>query len=592
MDALRSFKFEAFNVEDFKGGMADSTAFAPGQDKGRISSMPANAMQPRGARLRSLMVLIVLLAVLPIFVLNLVRLQSSREAAVQRAYDHAAVLAMAGVNAHREIADQARQMLEVLAKVPAVRTASLPECEQVLRSIQQGRDWLSGIFVVGANGKGICGGSPVVRTLDVSDREYFKNALYSGKFKVSDVITSRVTGKSIIAAVLPFYSAAGEFQAAVGAGINLSWINRVAAEVSAKFGGIMIVLDGAGRVVAYQPGMPADWTLGDESKSPQISAILAATSPTFEAADPSGLQRLFSVAQLPDSGLTVAVGLDREQVLKPIEESFFHDLLFLVLVAIGSICAALLVAEFGLMRGVRALKIAALRLKAGRMGLRVYLPGFVATELHDLAATYNAMTAEFERLAYLDRLTGLPNRRYLERHLSKRNERGERATVGRHAVLAIDIDGFKPVNDSHGHAVGDRVLALIARRIASAVDERGLLFRVGGDEFVAVIPLVKAQGRDTARLIGEDIRQALEQSIELDGLSFPVACSVGVAMVPEDAKTLSGALVVADAALYEAKRKGRNRVVDSAPPLAAGLPGSDPRVQQYSPSRMELGAPW
>jgi diguanylate cyclase (GGDEF)-like protein len=244
------------------------------------------------------------------------------------------------------------------------------------------------------------------------------------------------------------------------------------------------------------------------------------------------------------------------------------------------------------MRGVRALKTAALRLKAGKMGLRVYLPGFVATELHDLAATYNAMTAEFERLAYLDRLTGLPNRRYLERHLSKRNDRGEKAAPGRHAVLAIDIDGFKRVNDSHGHAVGDRVLALIARRIASAVDERGLLFRVGGDEFVAVVPLTKVQGRETARLLGEDIRQALEQSIELDGLTFPVACSVGIAMVPDDAKTLAGALVVADAALYEAKRNGRNRVVDSAPSIVGGLPGGDPRALQFSPSRMELGAPW
>jgi diguanylate cyclase (GGDEF)-like protein len=547
--------------------------------------MSTNAMQSRGARLRSLMVLIVLLAVVPIFVLNLVRLQSNREAAVQRAYDHAAVLATAGVNAHREISDQARHMLEVLAKVPAVRTAALPECEQVLRSIQQGRKWLTGIFVVGADGKGICGGSPSVRTLDVSDREYFRNALYSGKYKVSDAITSRVTGKTIIAAVLPLYNSGGEFQAAIGAGVNLDWINRVSADVSSKFGGVMIVLDSAGRVIAYQPELPA-------GKSPQIDAILSAASPTFEAADPGGVQRLFSVAHLPDSGLTVAVGLDRDQVLKPIEQSFFLDLLFLVLVAIGSICAALLVAEFGLMRGVRALKSAAQRLKAGKMGLRVYLPGFVATELHDLAATYNAMTAEFERLAYLDRLTGLPNRRYLERHLSKRNERGERAAAGRHAVLAIDIDGFKPVNDSHGHAVGDRVLALIARRIASAVDERGLLFRVGGDEFVAVVPLAKTQGRDTARAIGEDIRQALEQSIELDGLTFPVACSVGIAMVPEDAKTLSGALVVADAALYEAKRNGRNQVVDSAPPLAAGLPGSDPRTTQYSASRMELGAPW
>jgi hypothetical protein len=77
----------------------------------------------------------------------------------------------------------------------------------------------------------------------------------------------------------------------------------------------------------------------------------------------------------------------------------------------------------------------------------------------------------------------------------------------------------------------------------------------------------------------------------MDGLIFPVACSVGIAMVPDDAKTLSGALVVADAAIYEAKRSGRNQVVDRAPPVAAGLPGSDPRVQQYSPSRMELVRP-
>jgi diguanylate cyclase (GGDEF)-like protein len=285
------------------------------------------------------------------------------------------------------------------------------------------------------------------------------------------------------------------------------------------------------------------------------------------------VQRLFSVARLPGSKITVAVGLDRDEVLSPIEQHFLHDLIFLVLVALGSMCAALLVAEFGLMRGVRALKTAALRLKAGKMGLRVYLPGFVATELHDLAATYNAMTAEFERLAYLDRLTGLPNRRYLERHLSKRNERGERAVPGRHAVLAIDIDGFKPVNDSHGHAVGDRVLALIARRIAGAVDERGLLFRVGGDEFVAVVPLTKVQGREIARLLGEDIRQALEQTIEVDGVTFTVACSVGIAMVPDDAKSLAGALVVADAALYEAKRNGKNRVVDKRPAACCGIAG-------------------
>jgi diguanylate cyclase (GGDEF)-like protein len=262
----------------------------------------------------------------------------------------------------------------------------------------------------------------------------------------------------------------------------------------------------------------------------------------------------------------------------------------LLLVAACSVGAALVAAEFGLLRGMRALKVAALRQKAGKMGLRVKLPSFVAAELHDLAATYNAMTAEFERLAYLDRLTGLPNRRYLERHLARRDEKGNLPLPGRHAVLAIDIDGFKPVNDSHGHAVGDRVLTMIARRIAAAVDERGLLFRVGGDEFVAILPLAQSQGRSVARGLGEEIRQALDQTIELESLNFSVACSVGIALVPEDAKTIAGALVVADAALYEAKRAGRNRVIDNAPPLAAEI--AQPKTRQPHWSDLELGAPW
>jgi diguanylate cyclase (GGDEF)-like protein len=214
--------------------------------------------------------------------------------------------------------------------------------------------------------------------------------------------------------------------------------------------------------------------------------------------------------------------------------------------------------------------------------LRVRLPSFVTSELHDLAANYNAMTAEFERLAYLDRLTGLPNRRYLERHMSKRESRGS-AVASRSGLLAIDIDGFKPINDTHGHAVGDKVLTIIARRIASVVDERGLLFRVGGDEFVAVIPLTKAEGRDNAALLAEDIRQAMEQPIEYENLRFPIACSIGIALVPDDANTFAGGLVLADAALYEAKHTGRNRVVDRAPPIAAALPGE-------SAARMEIGA--
>jgi diguanylate cyclase (GGDEF)-like protein len=234
------------------------------------------------------------------------------------------------------------------------------------------------------------------------------------------------------------------------------------------------------------------------------------------------------------------------------------------------VVTALLLAEFGLLRGMRTLKNSALRLKAGRMGLRVNLPRFTATELHDLAHTYNAMTAEFERIAYLDRLTGLPNRRYLERNLNERNDNPARA---RKALLAIDLDGFKPVNDTYGHATGDKVLALIARRIASVVDERGLLARVGGDEFVAIVPMSAKQDRISITALGEEIRKAMQEPIEIDGMKIPVGCSIGIALVPDDAQTLSGAMVMADAALYEAKRNGRNLVVSSAPPLATEAMG-------------------
>jgi diguanylate cyclase (GGDEF)-like protein len=195
----------------------------------------------------------------------------------------------------------------------------------------------------------------------------------------------------------------------------------------------------------------------------------------------------------------------------------------------------------------------------------------VATELHDLAASFNSMIAEFERLAYLDRLTGLPNRRFLERQmLTRGTERDKRGNLIPEAVLAIDLDGFKPVNDIFGHAMGDKVLTAVARRIAAVASDRATVARLGGDEFVALIALPGAlDPRASARAFGDEIRRALSEPVEIDGIKFPVGASVGVAVVPEDAETLAGALVIADGALYEAKRQGRNRVIDQAPSLAS-----------------------
>lgn len=537
--------------------------------------MPVEGRYYRRVRLRWLVALVVLLAILPIFALHLMRLQSSRDILVQQAYQRAGMLAESGVRAHQQIADQARQLLEVLARLPSVAGAEAQECEQLLKTVRESRDWLAGIFVFNSAGRGLCGSSPAAQSLNIGDRPYFREAA-AGRFVVSDIIISRASGNPIVAAAMPLPRKPGRGDpnapAVITVGISLPWINQIAAEANSKSGGILIVVDSAGAVITYQPHLPRGLSREALSGHPLVKAIVEGNAPTFEAEDPEGVDRLFSVARIPNSEISVGVGLKRDEVLAPIEQTFRGDLLFLLMVTCGSMGLALLTAEFGLLRGVRRLKTSALRLQAGKMGLRVKLPDFVAAELHDLAATYNAMTAEFERLAYLDRLTGLPNRRYLERYMREQERREKGSLPARYAVLAIDIDGFKPVNDNYGHAVGDQVLTLISRRIAEVVDERGHLFRIGGDEFVVILPLNKGKARRVARELAEDIRLAMDQAIEYEGIAFPIACSVGIALVPEDAKTLAAAIEAADMALYEAKRSGRNRVVDAAATLAPELP--------------------
>ena len=146
----------------------------------------------------------------------------------------------------------------------------------------------------------------IVRTLDVADRQYFRDAVANRKFKISDVITSRVTGTHIVAGVLPLYGADGVLKVVLGVGVSLPWINQIAAEASNKFGGILIALDGNGHIIAYGPHLPSDWTVGGLNDSPLVKTMMASQVPTFEAKDPAGVDRIFSIARMPNSGITVA----------------------------------------------------------------------------------------------------------------------------------------------------------------------------------------------------------------------------------------------------------------------------------------------
>ena len=159
-------------------------------------------------------------------------------------------------------------------------------------------------------------------------------------------------------------------------------------------------------------------------------------------------------------------------------------------------------------------------------------------------------------LALQDPLTGLANRTALQQHLEQALARSQR----RHellAVMLIDLDGFKPINDRHGHGFGDQVLTEIAQRLRQYIRDGDLPARLGGDEFVVVCENV--QSADHAQYLARRLLEGLDTPMHLEDRSVRVGASIGIALSQgdDDATRL---IRSADAAMYRAKAEGRNRV--------------------------------
>ncbi|STQ89352.1 two-component system response regulator [Iodobacter fluviatilis] len=160
-------------------------------------------------------------------------------------------------------------------------------------------------------------------------------------------------------------------------------------------------------------------------------------------------------------------------------------------------------------------------------------------------------------LAYHDPLTGLGNRYLLDQNLES-----ELARALSHqrivAIMFIDLDGFKAINDSLGHHIGDRVIQEAAGRIVRQIRRHDEAVRLGGDEFVVMIPDVLSSGEGL--LVANKILRSLSAPMQIDEQKLVIGASIGVAFFPQDGQTLSDLLSAADSAMYEAKRQGKGRV--------------------------------
>ena len=159
-----------------------------------------------------------------------------------------------------------------------------------------------------------------------------------------------------------------------------------------------------------------------------------------------------------------------------------------------------------------------------------------------------------EHLALHDALTGLPNRRLLEDRMANMLERAERNHT-RAAILVVDLDGFKQINDNHGHAVGDDFLREVSLRLGRVVRRADTLARSGGDEFtILVSDILQPNG---AKILAQKLQAELDRPITLRQLQLCVSGSIGVAIYPEDGETSDALCARADADMYRAKRHAK-----------------------------------
>ncbi|OBS31790.1 diguanylate cyclase [Tepidimonas fonticaldi] len=186
-----------------------------------------------------------------------------------------------------------------------------------------------------------------------------------------------------------------------------------------------------------------------------------------------------------------------------------------------------------------------------------------------------------EQLAYSDPLTGLPNRLMLGERVGHAIRLAQRSGRG-FALLFLDLDRFKSINDSLGHMFGDQVLVEVAARLQRCLRQTDTLSRLGGDEFV--IHLHEAD-RHAAEVTAQRIIEAITRPVTIDEMQFTLSCSIGIAMYPQDGATLDELIQCADTAMYQVKERGKGHYRFYQPEMNADLLG---RIQMDHAMRQGL----
>lgn len=420
---------------------------------------------------------------------------------------------------------------------------------------QQDAD-LNAIAITDASGRVLQTAPEVLKnegsTLDSTSMQ---QALREQRPLISSAYTS-VSGHLVIFISQPIITASGEFLGVIGGSIYLMQKSALHTVISRHFhheGTFVFVTDGNGRLL-YHPDRQRIGEILDRSKT--LVAALRGETGAMDVADDKEGQLLAGYAQVPDAHWAVVAMQPRERTLAPLATLMKH--IIMGMIPAGVLGLGLILAGTALIaRPLRQLSIAATQLTAPETEsqlLRVHAWYRDASAIRRaLLSGVKLLQQKLGRLnheAQSDALTGLANRRAMRGLLDILTQ-----TEQPYAVLSLDVDHFKRVNDTFGHDAGDIALKHVAEIFKSNSRTNDLACRIGGEEFVLIMP-------DTSNVIAKMIAERIRDNVASSDVPAvgKLTLSIGVAC-REEASTSDAVLKLADERLYLAKQSGRNRVV-------------------------------
>ncbi|MGE5467206.1 MAG: diguanylate cyclase domain-containing protein [Ignavibacteria bacterium] len=421
-----------------------------------------------------------------------------------------------------------------------------------------------GIMVIPAGGKGILADFPTVaerRRVDFAAVEWFRKVHEQRSFVIGKPTIGRATGQPVVVMATPRFDARGRLVAVVAGATALDapgFLDLVQNNPIGKSGGFLLVSPRDNLfVAASSPDMrlkplPAP---GLNALHDQAMQGFRGTGITVNA---FGVENLASFVSVPAADWFLVARLPTSEAFQPIREIRSGYLQGSLLIALGVVVLLVIFLNYTF----RPLKNAARQMRRMADGIEPLAPLPVARqdEVGEMAEGFNYLLeklrdseARMAHLAHHDALTGLPNR------LSFLAQMQHGAAVARRrenrlALLFLDLDGFKPINDRHGHETGDRLLRQVAVRLGEAVRESDAVARFGGDEFVLLLTDVD---RDSAAAVAEKVIARVSAPYLVEGVQLTIGTSIGIALFPDDADDVTALIAQADAAMYDAKRGGR-----------------------------------